>query len=150
MHTWLYSSGQLWPFFFNNGSGGIYIFEVKLTFESKLCVGNSMHFCHINRCSYDSVKVFETENVSTWEGLEPPTFGFMPNALAIWAITARQLLSHVFEYWLWRYRYFWGKVNILKVNCARATAIIFDTRTDALVKVSAIIVKCGMKLFIHS
>ena len=32
------------------------------------------------------VKVFETENVSTWGGLEPPTFGFMPNALTYCAI----------------------------------------------------------------
>ena len=40
-------------------------------------------------------KFFETENVSTWEGLEPSIFGFMPNALTIWAIWARHLLSHV-------------------------------------------------------
>ena len=39
-----------------------------------------------------------TENVSTWEGLESPIFGFMPNALTIW-----NLLSHVFENWLWQY-----------------------------------------------
>ena len=45
---------------------------------------------------------FETENVSTWGVLEPPTFGFMPNALTIWAIRARHLMSHVVEYWLWR------------------------------------------------
>ena len=43
---------------------------------------------------------------------------------------------HVCEYWLWRYRYFWSKVNIRNVNCARATAFIFDTRTGVLVKVS--------------
>ena len=49
-----------------------------------------------------SVKVFETENVSTCEGLEPPTVVFMPNALTIWAILARHLLSHVVEYWRWR------------------------------------------------
>ena len=36
----------------------------------------------------------------------PPTFEFMPNALTTWAIRARHLLSHVFEYSLWRYRYF--------------------------------------------
>ena len=50
-------------------------------------------------------KVFETENVSTRGGLypppphpptpphphPPPTFGFMPNALTIWAIRARHL-----------------------------------------------------------
>ena len=75
-------------------------------------------------------KFFETENVSTWGGLEPPTFGFMPNALTIWAIRARHLLCHVVEYWLWRYRYFLSKVNIWYVNCARATAFIFDTQTD--------------------
>ena len=41
-----------------------------------------------------------------------------------------------FEHWLWRYRYFWSKVDIWYVNCARATAFIFDTRTGVLVKVS--------------
>ena len=33
-----------------------------------------------------------------------------------------------FEHWLWRYRYFLSKVNTWNVNCARATALIFDTR----------------------
>ena len=33
-------------------------------------------------------------------------------------------------------RYFWSKVNVWTVNCAWATAFIFDTRTDVLVKVS--------------
>ena len=46
------------------------------------------------------------------------------------------LLSHVFEYWLWWCGYFWSKVNVSNANCARATAFIFDTRTDILVKVS--------------
>ena len=59
-------------------------------------MGNSIHFRHTKGCSCESVKVFETENVLTWGGLEPPTFRFMPNALTIWAI--RVLLSHVFEY----------------------------------------------------
>ena len=82
------------------------------------------------------VKVSETENVSTWGGLGPPTYGFMPNALTYCAIRARHLLSHVFEHWLSRYRYFSSKVYIWNVNCARATAFIFDTRTSILVKVS--------------
>ena len=88
--------------------------------------------------SCESVKVFETENVSTWGGLEPPTFGFMPNALTYWAIGARHFLSYVFEHWLWLwwYRYFWSKVNVWNVNWARATAFIFDTRTSVPVKVS--------------
>ena len=40
-----------------------------------------------------------------------PTFGFMPNALTTWAIRASHLLSHVFEYWLWRYRYLKAKLT---------------------------------------
>ena len=91
-------------------------------------MGSSIHFRHRNGCFGESVNVFETENVSTWGGLEPPTFGFMPNALTYWAIRARHLLSHVVEYWLWRCRYLWSKVNIWNINCARATAFIFDTQ----------------------
>ena len=52
---------------------------------------------HERMLFFESVKVFETENVSTWGGLEPPTFGFMPNALTYLAIRARHLLSHVFN-----------------------------------------------------
>ena len=85
--------------------------------------GNSIHFRHTNGCSCEGVKVSETENVSTWEGLEPPTFGLMLNALTIWAIVAGHLLPHVCNHWLWRYRYFFSKVN-----WARATAFIFDIR----------------------
>ena len=104
-----------------------------------LTVRNSIHFWHTNGCSCESVKDFETENASTWEGLEPPTFGFTPNAFTIWAIRARHLLSHVFEHWLWQYRYFLSKLNIWNASCARATAFIFDTRMDVLVNVSKIL-----------
>ena len=41
-----------------------------------------------------------------------------------------------FEHWLCLYWYFWSKVKICNVNCARATAFIFDTRTGVLLKVS--------------
>ena len=90
----------------------------------------------MNGYSCEIVNVFETEHVSTWGGIEPPTFGFMPNVLTCWAIRAWHLLSHVYEHWLWRYIYVWSKVNIWNVNCARTTAFIFDTRTVVLVKVS--------------
>ena len=50
----------------------------------------------------------------------------MPNTLTYWAIRAGHLLSHVFEYWLWQCRYFWSKVNIWKVCCARATVKLHD------------------------
>ena len=111
------------------------IFEVKLTIEMLTVCGQQHSFSTHERVFLWKCKSFlETENVWTWGGLEPPTFGFMPNALTIWAIRARHLLSHVFEHWLWRYRYFLSKV--WNVNCARATVFIFDTRTVVLVKVS--------------
>ena len=42
----------------------------------------------------------------------PPNLGFTPNALIIRAIRARHVLSHVFEYWLWWYRYFFCKEKL--------------------------------------
>ena len=80
-----------------------------------LCAGNSIHFRHTHNCS--------------WESVEPSTFRLMLNALTYWAIRARHLLSHVFEYWLWWCRYFWSKVNIWNVDRARATTFIFNTQT---------------------
>ena len=35
--------------------------------------------------------------------------------------------------------FYWSKVNIWNINCARATAFIFDTRTGVFVKVSKIL-----------
>ena len=52
----------------------------------------------------------------------------MPNSLTCWAIRATHLRSHVVEYWLWRYRHLWSEVNIWNINCALATAFIFDTQ----------------------
>ena len=45
-------------------------------------------------------------NISTRGVLQPPTFGFMPNALTIWPIETRHFLSHALEHWLRGYRYF--------------------------------------------
>ena len=44
-------------------------FAVKLTFVMLTVRGNIIHFRLTNGCSCESVEVFETENVSTWEGL---------------------------------------------------------------------------------
>ena len=74
----------------------IYIFEVKLLFEM-LTVRGKRHFSTHERVFLWKCQSFETENVSTWGGLEPPTIGFIPNALTYWAIRARHLLSHVFN-----------------------------------------------------
>ena len=91
---------------------------------------------HMSGCSCESVKVFEIENVWTWEGLKPPIFGFMPNGLNIWAIRARHLLSQYLNTGSGGIDILLCKVNIWTVDCAWATAFIFDTRTDVLLKVS--------------
>ena len=55
-------------------------------------------------------KTFKTENVSTWGGLEPPTFRFMTNALTISVIRARHLLSQIFltlALAVYKYFYLW-------------------------------------------
>ena len=103
---------------------------VKLTFEMLTVHGQQHSFFTREQMFFRRCQSFETENVSTLGGLEPPTFGFMPNALTIRAVRARHLLSHLFEYWLWKYRYLLSKVNIWNVDCARATAFISDTWTD--------------------
>ena len=66
------------------------------------------------------------ESVSIW---------WRHHGLTIWAISP-DICCPMFEYWLWRYRYFWNRVNIWNVDCVRATSFIFDTRTDVLVKVA--------------
>ena len=115
------------------------------------CFWSKVNIWNVN-CAWETAFIFDTQtdvlvtvskflrqkNVSTWEGLEPPTFRFMLNALTIWAIRARHLLSYVFEHLLWWYRYFWSKVNIWNVNCAWAAAFIFNTQTDVLMKVSKV------------
>ena len=59
-------------------------------------------------------------NVSTWGELEPPTFGFMPNDLTIWAIRARPLLCCplFFNTGSGGIDIFWRKCNIWNANCA--------------------------------
>ena len=78
------------------------LFEVELTFEMLTVRGKQHSFStrHTNGCSCEFIKVFETGKVATCGWLEPPIFGLMSNHLTIWAIRARHLLSHVFEYWL--------------------------------------------------
>ena len=57
----------------------------------------------------------------------PPTFPFMPNALTYWAIRARHLLSHVVEYWLWRYRYFFKVKSTFEMLTVRGQQHSFLT-----------------------
>ena len=98
--------------FLNTGSGGIYIFEVKLKFEMLIVHGQQHSF-------------LTHERVFFWK-----------NALTIGGIRARHLLSYVLKNCLWRYVYFWSNVKMWNVNCTRATWFFFGTPTGVLVKVS--------------
>ena len=46
----------------------IYIYKSKVNIlKCCLCAGNSILLRHTNGCSCESVKLFETENISTWD-----------------------------------------------------------------------------------
>ena len=113
-------------------------FEVKLTLIILTVRGKQHSFSTHERLFLWKCQSFWDRKCLDLRGLEPPTFGFMPNAVTYWAIRARHLLAYGFEHWLWRNRYFWNKVSIWNDNCARATAFTFDTRTVVLVIVSKI------------
>ena len=86
------------------------IFEVMLTLEMLSVRGQQHSFS-----THERVFMWKWKCQRFWDrkcldlgggGLEPPAFGFMPNALTYWVIRAIHLLSRVFEHWLWRCRYF--------------------------------------------
>ena len=52
-------------------------------FQCQLCEDNSIHSGLMNGCSWKDVELYGTENVSTKEGLEDPTFGFLLTALSV-------------------------------------------------------------------
>ena len=92
-------------------------FEVKLTFEMLTVRGQQHSFSTQER-------VFLWKCQSFWDrkclnlrgGLEPPIFGFMPNAPTYWAIRARHLLSHVFEYMVTSHNFIWMGLLIHGLN----------------------------------
>ena len=102
------------------------IFKVKLT-------------VHVQQHSFPTHgRMFLWKCQSFWDrkcldlrGTRTPTFGFIPNALTTWAFA----LQCFFLYWLWQYKYFRSQVSIWNVNWAWATAFVFDTKTDVLMKV---------------
>ena len=110
--------------FLNTDSGGMDIFEVKLTFEMLTVRWQQNSFSTHERMFLWKCQIFWDRKCLDLRGNRTTTFGFMLSTPTIWAIRVRHVLSHIFEYWLWRYRYmhFWSKVNIWNVNCAQATA----------------------------
>ena len=109
-------------------SVNIFVFVYKVNiWMSTLCANNSIYFW---------LEDFETENVSNQMELEPLTLESIPNAPPV------ELPGSVICYPI-----FWntgsGGIDIFvyifnswNLNCLRVTAFIFDSRTDALEKVS--------------
>ena len=69
-------------------------------------------------------------------GTRTPNLRIHAECFSLLSYQGQTFAVQCFEHWLWRYRYFWSKVNIWYIDCVRATAFIFDTRTGVLVKVS--------------
>ena len=98
--------------YLNTGSDDIHFFLSKVNIWMLTVRGKQHSFSTHERIYFWKCRSFRYRKCIGLRGLEPPTFVFVPNTLATRAIRARHLLSYVFEYWLWRYKYFWSKINI--------------------------------------
>ena len=74
----LQGPGISYPMFWSNGFGGtdIFVFFCEIDISMLFSVGNSINFQLRNGSSWESVEIFETQNVSI-------QVGFMPNALPL-------------------------------------------------------------------
>ena len=113
----------------------VIIFAVKLTFEMLTVRGQQHPFSTHER-------VFLWKCQSVWDrkcldlrGTRTPNLRIHVECSNLLSYQGHTFAVPCFEHWLWWYRYFWSLVNIWNVNCARASASIFDTRTGVLVKV---------------
>ena len=100
----------------------IYIYICsKVNIWNVSCAEATALFSNHERMLLWKCRSLRTQNISTWGGLKPPTFGFMQ---------ARHLLSHVLEYWFWQCRYFWSILNInfrLTNGCSCASVEVLKT-----------------------
>ena len=71
------------PMFVNTGSGGIDIFWSKVNIWNVICARVTAFIFDTRTDVLVKVSNFFRQNVSTWGGFKPPTFGLMPNALTI-------------------------------------------------------------------
>ena len=99
--------------------------------KCQLRTGNSIDFWHTNRCSWKSVKDFDTEIVSTQGGLELPTFRFMLNGLPF-ELPGPDICYPMF----WNtgsgsIDIFVGKVNIWNVNCTQGVVKTYPRIAEA-------------------
>ena len=114
----------------------IYIFEVKLTFEMLTARGQQHSFSTQERVFLWKCQSFWARECLDLRGTRTPNLRIHAECSNLLSYQGQTFAAACFEHWLWWYRYFLSKVNIWNVNCARATAFIFDTRAGVLVKVS--------------
>ena len=133
---WAIRARHLLSHVLNTGSGGIDIFEVKLTFEMITVRGQQHSFSTHERKFLWKCQSFWDKKCLDLGATRTPNLRIHAECSNYLSYQGQTLAVPCFEHWLWLYRYFWSKANSWNVNCARATAFIFDTRTEVLVKVS--------------
>ena len=133
---WATRARHLLSHILNIGSGGIDIFGVKLTFDMLTVRGQQHSFSTHERVQLWMCQSFWDRKCLDLRGTRTPNFRIHVECSNLLSYQVPTFAVPCFEHWLWRYRYFWSKVYIWYVNCAQATAFIFDTRTGVLVKVS--------------
>ena len=113
---------DIWyPMFLKSGTGGIDIYVRKVNIWN-VC-GSSIPFWSKNGCSWESVDVFERENVLTQGEFEPLTVGFMLNDLPVelpgpdicYLMFSNTGVIVIFVY----------KFNVWNGHCSWATTLIF-------------------------
>ena len=110
-----------------------YFFYVKLTFEMSTGRGHTAFiFENTSGCSCES---FWDRKCLDLRGTQTPNLWIHAQCSNLLRYQGQHLLSHFFNTGPGGIDIFKSKANIWNVNCARATAFIFDTRTGVLVKV---------------
>ena len=112
------------------------IFEVKLTFEMLTVRGQQHSFLTHKRVFLWKCQYFWDRKCLDLRGTRTPNLRIHAECFNLLSYQGQTFAVPCFEHWLWWHRHFWSKVNIWNVNCAQATAFIFDTWTGVLVKVS--------------
>ena len=123
--------------FSNTGSPRYRYFLSKVNIWNVNCArATAFIFRHTYGCSLWKCQSFWDRKCLNLRGTQTPNLRIHAECSNHLSYQGQTFAVPCFEYWLWRYRYFWSKVNIWNVNCAWATVFIFDTWTGALVKVS--------------
>ena len=116
---WTIRARHLLSHVLNTGSGGIDDFEVKLTFDMLIVRGQQHSFSTHERVFLWKCQSFWDRKCLYLRGTRAPNLRIHAKCSNILSFQGQTFAVPCFEHWLWWYRYFWSKVNIWYVNCAR-------------------------------